>query len=52
MFDLLLEFGHPLGHEVEEGELAGVAAMLVDETTGQVAAEDGAEVVVGNLESS
>lgn len=46
---LLLEFRHPLGHEVEEGKLAGAAPVLVDEAAGEVAAEDGTEVVIGDL---
>lgn len=36
--------------QVEESKLAGVAPVLVDEPTGEVAAEDGAEVVVRYLE--
>lgn len=35
--------------QVEEAELARTATVLVDEPTCQVAAEDGAEVGVGDL---
>lgn len=38
-----------LAHEVEEGELRGAGAELVDEARGEVGAEDGAEVVVWDL---
>lgn len=46
---LLVKLRHPLRHEIKKGELAGVAAVLVDEAAGEVAAEDGAEVFVGHL---
>lgn len=46
---LQLKLSHALGHEVEEGELAGLVAVLVHEAAGQVAAEDGTEVVLGDL---
>ena len=35
--------------QIKEGELAWTAAVFVDEATGEVAAEDGAEVVLGDL---
>jgi hypothetical protein len=38
-----------LGHEVKEGELAGLVAVLVHEAAGQVAAEDGTEVCLATL---
>jgi hypothetical protein len=46
---LRLDLSQTLGHEVEEGELAGLVAVCVNETAGQVTAEDGAEVVLGDL---
>ena len=38
-----------LNLQVEEGKLAGVGAVFIHEAAGKVAAEDGSEVVVGNL---
>jgi hypothetical protein len=46
-----LDLGQALGHKVKEGELAGLVAIFVDEATGQVGTEDGAEVVLGDLEN-
>lgn len=46
---LRLNLSQALGHEVEEGELAGLVAVLVHEAAGQVAAEDGTEVVLRDL---
>ena len=48
---LSLDHGHTLGHEVEEGELARLVTVLVDETAGQVATEDSTQVVLGDLEA-
>jgi hypothetical protein len=45
----LIQFRCPLAHEIEEGELTSIDAVRVYEATGQVAAEDGAQVVVRNL---
>lgn len=38
--------------QVKKGELTGVTAMLVHESTGQIAAKYRAKIVVGNLEWS
>lgn len=35
--------------QIKEGELAWLVAVLVDEPTGQVATEDGTEIVLGDL---
>ena len=46
---LRLNHRQTLGHEVEEGELARLVSVLVNEAAGQVATEDGTQVVLGDL---
>lgn len=40
---------HALAHKVEECKLASRDTVLVDKTTGEVAAEDGAKVIIWDL---
>jgi hypothetical protein len=43
------QLGHALTHKVKEGELAGRHAVLVHEAAGEIAAKDGAEVILRDL---
>ena len=46
------QLGHALAHKVEESELASRYTVLVDEATGEIASENGTQIVLRYLVQS